>query len=218
MRDIRDVSPPKRWTLVVSDEPDGIARWNPSRLPEGEFRINGVVDMKRDSTILFGLNDTLFIDWTLPTIETDSLELSAGWNIVSCPLLPTEVPAGEIFQTDLGVFRYVTALTRYDFAYLIQAGEGYWVWSDSAKKLPFAGSPLAGFRRQIYRGWNLIGSAGGAIPVSDIALMPSGGIIGAIYTYDGSSYIPADTLVPGKGYWLLSNTNGILHVPGGYRR
>ncbi|MGC9316107.1 MAG: triose-phosphate isomerase family protein, partial [bacterium] len=96
-RDVKHPTPTVRWHLITRDETDGIARWNPAGLPEGEFRIDSLVDMKRDTQAYFGLNDTLLIEWTLPVIQHDSIHLSIGWNLVSLPVLPAGMTADEVF-------------------------------------------------------------------------------------------------------------------------
>lgn len=217
-RDFRDVSPPKNWYLVTENEPNGIARWDPDRLPEGEFRMNGLIDMKRDSVAFFGENDTLVIEWNMPLLDALVLDFSSGWNMVSSPLLPTEVPAGEVFGADMGVFRYLPEDGTYDYADYARDGEGYWIWADAAYEIPIAGGIINGYRWAVYRGWNLIGATGEPVSVSDIEITPSGGIVGDIFEWDGLSYVSADSLIPGNGYWMLCSSNGTLHVPMGYRR
>jgi len=217
-RDIRDVSPPKTWTLVTEDEPYGVAHWNPFVLPEGEFRINGLVDMKRDSVCYYTTDDTLFIEWYLPGLEPSACSMVPGWNMVSSPVLPMEVPANEVFHAEYGVFAYNSLTYVYEMAHLISEGEGYWVFCSDSMEFPIAGATIDGYRRQIEPGWNMIGAPNMAVAVDEIDLAPLGGIVGSIYYYDGMAYGVTDSLYPGKGYWLLSSEEGILHVPTGYRR
>ncbi len=217
-RDVKSPTPTVIWNLVTSDEEHGIAKWNPAVLPEGEFRINGLVDMKRDTMIYFGEDDTLHIEWTLPFLEPDTIELEVGWNLVSLPVLPAGVPADDVFHSDYGVFRYNPLSYMYEFAGEVCDGEGYWVYMDEETSFMSAGSPLSGYRRQIYRGWNLIGAIGTELATSEIAMEPPGGIIPPIFGWDGSGYISADYILPGNGYWILSSFDGVLHAPSGYRR
>ena len=216
-RDMRYPSPPLEWDVYTYDEPDGVMRWDPNALPEGEFRIDGIVDMKRDSIAYFGLNDTMVIRWYLPALAPNNINYTTGWNMVSSPVLPTEVPASEIFPSDVGVFKYLTDLRTYNYADLIRDGEGYWIWSESETSFTIAGSGIPGYRREILPGWNLIGAIENSASVSDIEISPSGGILGDIFGWDGVTYYSADSLKPGRAYWLLSTSSGILHVPSGYR-
>ncbi|RKZ31401.1 hypothetical protein DRQ36_02150 [bacterium] len=218
IRDIRLNEPPRRWVIATGDEPYGVLRWEPDRLPEGEFRLDGIVDMKRDSTAFFEAFDTMTIDWTISPMDAVIMSFETGWNLVSSPVLPAEIPADEIFSASMGIFRFVSSRAAYDYADYISAGEGYWVWADTAYELPVVGSNFTGYRWPVYRGWNLIGALSEPVFTGDIEVSPSGGILGDIFGYDGSSYFTADSLMPGDGYWLLCSNEGVLHVPAGYRR
>ncbi len=218
MRDVRAVNPPVTWHLITENEPNGVARWQPSRFPEGEFRMNGVIDMKRDSIAYFATNDTLVIEWTLPELGARLLDFEPGWNLVSSPLLPEGVTASQVFNAAFDVYRFHTPTSAYGFADYIRDGEGYWVWANSEYTVTLIGSEIHGYRRPIYRGWNLIGAAIDTIAVSDIDILPSGGIVGDIFGWDGAGYVAVSELIPGNGYWLLSNNEGVLHAPSGWRR
>ncbi len=218
MRDVRAVEPPVTWHLITENEPEGVAKWTPTRFPEGEFRMNGVIDMKRDSVAYFGEDDTLIIEWYMPELDARLLDFETGWNLVSSPLLPEDIPAQQVFNSAFGVYRYLTTISSYDFAEFVRYGEGYWVWADSPYTVTLIGSEIEGYRRQIYRGWNLIGTTIDTIATSDIDITPSGGIVGDIFGWDGAGYVSATELIPGNGYWLLSNNSGVLHAPTGYRR
>ena len=217
MRDIREVAPPVVWHIVTEAQSVAIPRCSPVVLRQREFRIDGDVDMKRDSVAYFGMDDTLEIRWTLPSLAPDSARFAPGWNLVSSPVLPEGIPAAEFFGTSLGVFRYNAESWGYDYADYVRDGEGYWVWAADSYSVPVAGSEIAGFRRPVSEGWNLIGATDSPLSVTDIATEPSGGIID-VYGWGGSIYTAADSLVPGHGYWLLSSVEGILHAPAGYRR
>ena len=217
-RDIRAIAPTKTWLLITDDEPWGIARWNGSSLPEGEFRMNGVVDMKRDSVCEFYRNDTLVIEWTVPELFPRDVSFVSGWNLVSSPVLPTDIPPNEVFQTDLGVYRYITPEYRYAFAERIRDGEGYWVWTDSSYSVPVVGGQIETYLRAIYPGWNMIGAPAVAVSIGEIATDPAGAITGDIYYYSGGIYWAADSLVPGVGYWLLSTRDAVLEVPSTHSR
>ena len=218
LRDIRYPMPPASWHLATFDEPNGTIRWHPSDLPEGEFRMEHTIDMKRDSSATYGLDDTLLIEWYFPELAPAEMSIAIGWNMVSCPVLPTEMPADRVFDTDIGVFRYLPALRTYRRADLVQEGEGYWIWSDSAYSVMTAGGRLDRYSRSVFAGWNLIGAPASPISVSDIDISPSGGILGDIYSWDGTAYYPADSLRPGRAYWLLTSRDGVLEVPSGSRR
>lgn len=213
MRDIRQPIPPAIWTVISEHESTGEFRWVSSSLPEGEFRFNSIVDMKRDSLAVFADNDTNFIEWYFPELEPLSFGYNSGWNLVSTPILPTAVTPDDFFQTAMGVFRYRPDILGYEYTHQIRQGEGYWVWYDSLVAFNAAGGSYSSYNREISPGWNLIGAISTPISVFDIDIVPAGGIIGDIYGWNGIDYYPADSLFPGEGYWLLSSNSGVLEVP-----
>ncbi len=216
-RDVRAPSPTVRWHLVTREEPNGVARWNPIALPEGEFRLDSLVDMKRESMAYFGSNDTLLIEWTLPSMQPDTLYLESGWNLVSMPVLPAGMSAEEVFPSEYGVFNYNTPASAYEFADEIRDGYGYWVFVHRAVSFMAAGSPLSGYRRQLFRGWNIIGAIGSPMSVSELATEPSGLFVPPIWGWDGETYFATDSILPGKGYWALATGTGVVHAPSAYR-
>ncbi|MGC9314214.1 MAG: DNRLRE domain-containing protein [bacterium] len=214
MRDVKLSEPPRYWTIVTGGEPNGIVKWNISRLPEGDFRMNDVIDMKRDSSTTFESGDTLVIEWTIPPLEIIESSFMPQWNMVSSPVIPNGMPPESVFPTTMGVFRYDTPRSSYDYAVYISAGEGYWIWVDDTLERPMAGTIVDRYNTRLFRGWNLIGALGDrAVPVSEIAITPAGARIGDILGYNGVDYHTADSLIPGKAYWVLMNSDGIIIVP-----
>ena len=211
-RDLREISPPVTWELVINDESEGWARWTPGFLPDGEFYID-LVDMKRDSIIHFQNNDTLIIRWDIPDFSLGDIQLHSGWDLVSCPCLPSAIPPDEIFNSEFGVFRYLTNPGTYTYADCIQKGEGYWIWVASDTIVNIAGCPVESYYRHIYPGWNLIGAPCMRTSLTRVATDPPGLIIGDVFKWNGTAYTAADSLIPGEGYWLLSSDEGYLQVP-----
>jgi hypothetical protein len=214
MRDVKLRETPRRWIITTDGESNGIVRWNIGRLPEGDFRMNDVIDMKRDSSVMFGFGDTLVIDWTISPIEIVETSYMPQWNMVSSPVIPNGMPPETVFPTSMGVFRYDTPRSSYDYAAHITAGEGYWIWVDDILERPIAGTMIDRYTAILFRGWNLIGSLGDrAVSVSEIEITPSESLIGDILGYNGVDYHSADSLIPGKAYWLLMNSDGTISVP-----
>jgi len=214
MRDVKLRETPRRWIITTGGEPNGIVRWNIGRLPEGEFIMNEVIDMKHDSSATFESGDTLVIDWTISPIEIVETSYMPQWNMVSSPVIPNGMPPESVFPTSMGVFRYDTPRSSYDYAEYITAGEGFWIWVDDILERPIAGTLIDRYSAFLFRGWNLIGSLGDrAVSVSEIEITPSESLIGNILGYDGVDYYPADSLIPGKAYWVLMNSDGTISVP-----
>ena len=214
MRDIRLSEPPRRWVITTGGEPNGIVRWNIGRLPEGNFRMNDIIDMKRDASAFFGADDTLVIDWTVSPLEIREMSFIPRWNMVSSPVHPNGMPPEAVFPTSMGVFRYDTPRSIYNYATYIADGEGYWIWLEDSLVHPIAGTLIDRYHTHLYRGWNLIGALGScAVPLSEIEIIPAVSVIGDILGYNGADYHTADSLVPGKAYWVLMNSDGTITIP-----
>ncbi len=217
-RDVRGISPPEKWYVATVDESLGVAKWNSQCLPEGEFRVDSIIDMKRDTIAYFGLDDTLVIEWFIPGLEPVYLKFQRGWNLVSSPVLPSgEREISDLFETGFGAFKYVAQARSYMYADYVRDGEGYWVWADSFMEFPIVGSPVEGYRWQVYRGWNLVGAPNDTLLVDSITISPTGNILG-VYSYNGSNYQLSSSLDPGNGYWMLCSETGVLHAPYDYRK
>jgi hypothetical protein len=62
------------------------------------------------------------------------------------------------------------------------------------------------------QGWNLVGAL--ALPVGASSAVASGGIGSRFYGFS-RGYEPADTLYPGKAYWVKVDESGMLYLDSG---
>lgn len=146
-----------------------------------------------------------------PTVEVD-IDATAGWNMVSLPLLLEDTSVDALFPGHIGAFAwsgngyYVTTDT-------MQVGYGYWVAFLEPQHVVLSGVPAMHFTRGIVEGWNMVGC--GAYPTDVTALQdnPEGIVLlQTLSWYDPSTgaYVNPEMLVPGKGYWLASTEGGAL--------
>ncbi|MFI5252757.1 MAG: hypothetical protein ACHQQQ_10040, partial [Bacteroidota bacterium] len=95
----------------------------------------------------------------------------------------------------------------------LSQGVGYWmklpegILSDTV--IHFAGTGVVEETLMVTKKWNLIGSFSVPVAVTDIIMVPANMLNSMFYGYD-NSYSAADTLYPGRGYWVKSNGEGIL--------
>ena len=72
------------------------------------------------------------------------------------------------------------------------------------------GTPVNELAISLNEGWNLISGNNNSIDISNIQ-DPSGIIIpGTIYEFAPEGYSNAETLEPGRGYWVKANSLGII--------
>jgi len=207
---------PVVWTLVTEGEEDARFEWNPELFPEGEFFINNWFDMRRDGTSFeFGLDETLTISWTQPAIEEGRVELFRGWNLVSFPLFPTVDDWHQLFpESPAAGFLYDPEYGRYISDADILRGKGYWVLSlvDTFYIIP--GERQDGYRVQLFDGWNMISALSDTVEFAPTTSPPGALVFDEAYSFDpvGRRYVSSDTLIPGKGYWVLAASNCILSI------
>lgn len=138
--------------------------------------------------------------WNFTTAANFTLNLNAGWNMVSFPVIPSNTTFASIFSGK-GYYQVLTwSGTSYTTPTNVEAGKGYWVLVLSGTTLNIEGSPVVSYGLNLQAGWSMIGSICNKTVVAST-------VFGANYhqllTWSGTSYITATTIEPGKGYWVL---------------
>jgi hypothetical protein len=135
-----------------------------------------------------------------------------GWQVVSVPVTVSDRRAVSVFPAA------ASALYAYDAGYIerdsLTAGAGYWVRFTSPGMLTISGRPLTSDTIDVRAGWNLIGSISVPVAAAAVQSLPPGILALPFYVFQGS-YASADTLTPGKGYWVRCTAAGqiILQAP-----
>ncbi len=141
-----------------------------------------------------------------------NLKLPLGWNIVSNASI-LELDVDELYGWDNSISDYYTTI-------LTEPEKGYWAMiTDTFNVNLFPLFPPDSFTDTIYtdslyRGWNLIGSARYEIPRSLLHTDPPGLIMG-VFGWDPIGYdyfVESDSLLPYRGYWVLSSGDGEIIV------
>lgn len=91
----------------------------------------------------------------------------------------------------------------------MRVGEGYW------KKLQipvlnYAGLGIDSLHVGVAARWNLTGSISSPVSVTGITSNPPGLVTSNFFGYDGSSYVVAESLLPGRAYWVRVGGAGEL--------
>ncbi len=133
---------------------------------------------------------------------------AGGWNMLSVPVRMTDSAGSTIFPGS------ISKCFSYDGKYVVRDylvnGSAYWVKYPSGGPVVFTGDSLAEDSVPVSGSWNMIGTISVPVAVSSIASIPPGIVVSGFFTYNGSSYVPVDTLVPGHGYWVKSGSAGTL--------
>lgn len=146
-----------------------------------------------------------------PAFATVILSLLDSWNMVSVPVLTNDFRKVDVFPAA------VSAAFGYESGYAVKdtlvIGRGYWLKFSGVQNVPLNGSAVAHDTIAVARGWNLIGSITTPLPVASI-LSVGTTIASNVFGYNGS-YVVVDTVEPGKGYWVKTDSAGQLIMAAG---
>ncbi|MDI6765292.1 MAG: hypothetical protein QME52_00445 [Bacteroidota bacterium] len=149
--------------------------------------------------------------WRRPLSEMmllEDIKVKRGWNMISLPAITTDVRKTDLFPTATShAFSYNgSTYIRHD---TLQKGIGYWMKFSSDQTISIIGSKINIDTINVLPGWNMIGSISTPVPVGSTTFIPHDIQVSKFFKYDGS-YVPADTLMPGKSYWIKVNQVGKL--------
>jgi hypothetical protein len=181
-------------------------------------------------------NDTASVTLNMAAVTSAVIELDAGWNQVSLPLIP-DVDAVVTFFS--GIESDLNIVWRYDasdpvpadrWASYIPSGPppgfttvdpqwGYWIFMDDAATLSFTGVELKSGAElppsyAVSIGWNLIGFKSTTPMAAGEYLNAIEGQWTRIYGFANGSYAALQAggmMMPGYGYWLAVNAAGTIY-------
>jgi hypothetical protein len=154
-----------------------------------------------------------FRDPERPDIGADEfaivqVSLNQGWNMVSVPVIVPDFHTTTLFPgTTTSVFAYLGG--SYSAQSILANRLGYWVKYGGSSVVTMTGDPISPDTIHCTLGWNLIGSISYPVLVSSIASIPGGLVTSPFFEYN-LSYTSADTIQPGKAYWVKLSSAGSL--------
>jgi hypothetical protein len=179
-------------------------------LPAGSFQgyeyVSGVA--VKNNIILF--SDNTQGVWVLRNNRItvpQSYSLADGWNLVSVPSIVNDSTAHALFPSAIShpfIFN-----SGYGIKDTLRNGYSYWLKFDSSQTVHVSGIPLYTDTVAVAEGWNMIGSISVPVAAAAITTIPPGLVTGNFFGYSGT-YSIADSILPGKGYWVRSSENGYL--------
>lgn len=136
------------------------------------------------------------------------LELGAGWNMVSLPVLPDDPLASSVLS-DVEFYQLVTwSGTGYTPATTFEAGRGYWLLVLEDANLTLSGTHVGSLNLTLSPGWSMIGGISSEMLADDV--FPD---FFQLVTWTGTGYTPATVFEPGKGYWALVLEETQIQLP-----
>ncbi|GEM_PF-2103626 len=212
------------WYIPVGDSA-GKLEWSfrdeDTLFAMGSLFLNGDIDMKTSSVYFFDPAETLIITYRRTGESPFVVNLYPGWNMVSLPIIPSGIEAtpANVYPGAEYVYYYDPATGLWAEATAIEPGVGYVLLSTSEQHYTLWGQPLDSYTYELIRGWDLIGSIYRDVNFSAPTTSPPGAVMGSpdhAYYYDvlSATYISSDELEPGKGYFVASNLDATLSIPG----
>ena len=134
---------------------------------------------------------------------------SANWNLISIPVTLTDYCKATLFPTACSkAFSYQG--TGYVQKDTLKNMTGFWLKFPSPETITVDGLNRTTDTATVSDRWNMIGSISTAVARTSIIQNPSGVVKSNYFGYNGSTYVIADTLYPGKGYWVKTTGDGKL--------
>lgn len=179
-----------------------------------------------DYTNIVALNGKVYPIWTrmdgtqrsvwiaiikdsIPQQSTSSFLLNAGWNLLSVPLRKNNMHYKQLFPGSNSLA--YTFDNNYVSVDTLEVGKGYWLKFPVAQNVTLMGNSTSQVSIPVRRGWNLVGSLNGEIPVNSIQTDPPGILVTPFYEYN-QGYNIVSNLVKGKGYWVKSSSQGLIEL------
>lgn len=157
---------------------------------------------------LLAMAETLTVN---PGTVTNHYAVNNGWNMASLPLTVSDPRKTVVYPTANSSAFAFDQTAGYVVRDTLNYGEGYWLKFPSPQNIPLTGYPILRDTINVTGGWNLMGSISQPVQVS--AVLPIGTFIQSpFYGFTLTGYTPADTLVPGLGYWVKVNQDGQLVI------
>lgn len=148
-----------------------------------------------------------FYTGVVPGMVSNAYKFDKGWNLLSVPLQVSDFRKSVLYPTSNSkAFIYNSGYVEKE---TLSVGIGYWLKFSDTGHVIMTGYLCDPETVDVNSGWNLIGSASGAVSVNSITSIPGGIVASNFYKYS-SGYIIADTIYPGKGYWVKVDQSGKL--------
>jgi choice-of-anchor B domain-containing protein len=143
------------------------------------------------------------------SIPITTIDIGASWNLVSLPAAPLDNQTTMNFPAAASlVYAYAGAYVQNDS---VVNGRGYWVKYNSPLTLDVYGTIVENDTIPLNQRWNIIGSLTIPAPVSSLQPIPPTNVLTGFFGYTPEGgYEPADTIYPGKGYWVKASVDGYV--------
>jgi photosystem II stability/assembly factor-like uncharacterized protein len=143
------------------------------------------------------------------------LAINPKWNLVSNPFLGDNDSANALFPSAVTNAYLYKPASGYQSTDSMTPGMGYWLKFSSAtgQMATLSGTAISLDTISVVAGWNLIGSISYGVTASSISTVGVT-LTTPFYEYN-NGYLNADSILPGRSYWIKSSANGGLVLSSG---
>jgi hypothetical protein len=172
-------------------------------------------------------NDTAMVH-VISQLESFTLQLLAGWNLVCFPVdngptTPDGIFTGLTYYTDYYIYSWTAPSGPYSLigpTDTLQDNLGYWVYINTDYTLAYSGIRPSSRDVYIVTGWNMVG-----FPIENASTTPQNIFAPLVYYTDYYMYTwtapsgpyalvgPTDQLLDNTGYWVYTTTDTMVTVP-----
>jgi hypothetical protein len=133
----------------------------------------------------------------------------AAWNLISPPVLVTDMRPASIYPTASSTAYTFTG--NYVVEDTLEAGNAYWIKFSTPPPAAYQIQGSAVMRETVFvfPGWTMIGSLSFPIQTSMVTPLSPVTFTTVFYGYNGA-YFVEDTLKPGNGYWVKTSNPGYV--------
>jgi len=175
--------------------------------------LEGDVVLPSGSQLGAGTHELTVITGLLEEYPEFCIDLKAGWNMVSIPVIPDDSSIQAMFGSiptlaTMPVKTWVSPL--FVTVEEIEPKKGYWVFTPTATTICVAGKPITNTTLNLKAGWNLISTAG--LENMTIAEIPNQVPMCPAVTWVSPSFVETDVIEPGKAAWAFVTQDTVLTI------
>lgn len=213
------------WNIRVRPSSTGeliTLSWNSSQISSVEgffflqYEVSGqtqILDMTSDQVAILDAGEQ---EVTIQHIIQEPVtgDYSTGWQLVGSPVDADSLEPANVFTNFIpGTFFNYQGV--YSEEEIFTRGGGYWTRLSDAETIEFNSPLLNEVSFAAEPRWFLISGPGLPVAFNDID-DPAGALVaGTLQGYE-NGYFVADTLMPGKGYWVQSQGTGTVSIIADY--
>lgn len=137
------------------------------------------------------------------------VDYAGGWNMVSNPVLATNDSVKNLYPASVFPYAFIFVPgSGYQQRYTMPNGPGVWAKYPGIGTAKVPGNYIFADSIDVVAGWNMVGSISLPVDSGSVFTIPSGIRSTVFYGYNGGYGTGADTIFPGKGYWVKANAPG----------